>query len=71
LTKGREVGTGFRALFDYTVIAVDRAAQCFADGGRSQDDLFGWAFWDLMYGPIMDGDDGPRRGMFYIDFDYD
>ena len=65
-----EVQTDFVSLFDATVLAVDGAARSYRNAG-ADDDLFEFAFWDLMYGPIMDGDDGPRRGMFYIDFDYD
>ncbi len=65
-----DVQTDFVSLFDATVPAVHRAARSYRNAG-ADDDLFEFAFWDLMYGPIMDGDDGPRRGMFYIDFDYD
>ncbi|KGT79300.1 hypothetical protein MA20_12825 [Bradyrhizobium japonicum] len=32
-------------------VAVDRFAGCFRSDGTSEDDLFGWAFWDRLYGP--------------------
>lgn len=54
------------SLFAATVLAVDRAAQCFVDD-RSQDDLFGWAFWELLYGP--NGDWPSDTGLIYWGLD--
>jgi hypothetical protein len=51
------------------VLAVDRTAACFQDYGRSQDNLFDYAFWELTYGPYMDdGDSKPIRGLFEPDY---
>ena len=58
-----------RPLSEFAVPAVDRTAACFQDYGRSQDNLFDYAFWELMYGPYMDDDDGaPTRGLFEPDY---
>ncbi|MCK1577747.1 hypothetical protein [Bradyrhizobium sp. 174] len=40
----------FKPMREIAPSVVDRIASAFADD-RSQDDLFGWSFWERLYGP--------------------
>ncbi len=65
-------GDAWQSLRDILPGAVQRYADAFQTHGRSEDDLFGYAFWETLYGPMGEDPEGNAwwTGQFYWD-DYD